>query len=73
MNLTLKVTTKAKFNKIEKLSDTNYKVWVSAAADKGKANAAVIKLLSEQLKIPPSRLVIAHGATSRQKIVEIVS
>ena len=69
----IKTTPKAKFNKIEKISDTEFKVWTTAAPDKGKANTAAIKLLSQELKIPSSRLTIIKGATTRQKIIEILS
>ena len=47
------------------------KVKVAAAPEKGKANQAVIKLLSEILKIQESAMAIVSGLTSQRKVVEI--
>ncbi len=45
------------------------RVRVTQAPEKGKANAAVVTLLSEALAIPKSRLEILSGATSTKKRV----
>ena len=71
MFLTVKAAPKAKFNKIEKISDTEFKIWTTAAPDKGKANTAVIKLLSQELKIPSSRFAIIQGASNRHKVISV--
>lgn len=42
-------------------------VRVCAAPDDGKANQAVIKILSSSLGIPKSSISISHGHTSREK------
>jgi uncharacterized protein (TIGR00251 family) len=47
------------------------KVSVTAAPEKGKANAAVIALLSEKLGVPKSAIEIVRGETSRVKTVRI--
>ncbi len=47
------------------------KVRVSAAPEKGKANAALLKLLAKAWDLPPSRLTIATGAKDRRKTVLI--
>lgn len=47
------------------------KVRVAAAPEKGKANQAVIKLLSEILAIKESAIIIVSGAASQRKAVEI--
>jgi uncharacterized protein YggU (UPF0235/DUF167 family) len=43
------------------------KARVRAVPEDGKANAALVALLAKSLKIPPSRILVATGATSRQK------
>lgn len=43
------------------------KVAVSAPPDKGKANDAIIALLSQVLQLPKSNISLVSGATSRQK------
>ncbi|MBI5162269.1 MAG: DUF167 domain-containing protein [Magnetospirillum sp.] len=47
------------------------KVSVTAVPEDGKANAALIALLSKQWKVPKSSLDIVHGATDRRKVILI--
>ncbi|NMC51924.1 DUF167 domain-containing protein [Candidatus Kuenenbacteria bacterium] len=72
MLINVKVTPKSKLNQATQIDDAHFVVHTTAAPDKGKANEAVIKLLSTRLKIPKSRLAIIKGETSRQKIIEIL-
>lgn len=65
------VKTKAKKIGVEQVDDTHFKVAVKEAPDKGKANEAVIKALAKFLGVAPSRLAIASGHTSRQKVIVI--
>jgi uncharacterized protein (TIGR00251 family) len=44
---------------------------VAAPAERGKANEAVVRLLSIALGLPPQRLHIVRGQTSRQKVIAI--
>jgi hypothetical protein len=44
---------------------------VGAAADGGKANAALIKLLAKTWKVPKNALDIVAGHGNRRKIVQI--
>lgn len=44
---------------------------VSAAAEGGKANAALIKLLAKTWKVPKNALEIVAGHGNRRKIVQI--
>ncbi|MBB3570498.1 DUF167 domain-containing protein [Rhizobium sp. BK491] len=47
------------------------KARVSVAPEKGKANKALIALLSKSLGIPKSTLIIISGDTARKKILRI--
>jgi uncharacterized protein YggU (UPF0235/DUF167 family) len=47
-------------------------VWVRARAAEGKANQALIRVLSDYFKVPPSRISILRGGKSRDKILEII-
>ena len=67
--LLLKAHPGAAKNTISGVHDGKLKVHVTAAPDKGKANSAIIKLLSAKLKIPKKNLEIVKGETSRQKTV----
>jgi uncharacterized protein (TIGR00251 family) len=59
---------------IETLSDgrTVLKVRVRAAPHEGAANAALGRVLAKALGVPPGRVALAAGATSRVKRVRIV-
>ncbi len=48
-------------------------VKVAAPPDKGKANAAIVKLLAKALGLPKSAFLIASGETSRLKTVDITA
>jgi uncharacterized protein (TIGR00251 family) len=71
--LKISVKTHPKSKKIAVLqkSADHYEVWVRQAPDKGKANQAVIKTLSDHLGVPPSRITISSGHASRNKTIEI--
>jgi hypothetical protein len=47
------------------------KIRVSAAPEKGQANAAVEKLLAKALQLPKSCVQIVAGHTSTRKTVEV--
>lgn len=45
------------------------RVAVTAPPDKGKANAAILEVLAEALRLKPSQLALIAGETSRRKRV----
>jgi uncharacterized protein YggU (UPF0235/DUF167 family) len=47
------------------------KAQVTAPAEDGKANAAVIELLAAAWKLPKSAFAVTRGATSRDKVLSI--
>jgi len=74
VRVTVRLTPKAARNRIEGVADTAdgslvLKVSVTAVPEKGKANAALLKLLAEALRVPKSSLSIVAGATDRRKVV----
>lgn len=71
MKISIHVKTGKRSTNVIKISDAEYTVEVTARAEKGKANDAVIRALAKHLGIAPSRLFIVGGFTSRKKIVEI--
>jgi uncharacterized protein len=48
-----------------------YKVSVNAPPQDGRANEAVIQILSEHFGIPKSSITILRGHSGRKKLVEI--
>lgn len=76
MKLTIHLAPKSSHDKVEgwATDDKGQKVLrvkVRAVPEDGKANAALIKLLSKTLHIPQSQITIVLGMTSRIKQVEI--
>ena len=76
--ITVKLTPGAKQNKVtgweeDLFGDRTLKVQVTAIPEKGKANKALIALLSKHWKISKSAITIIRGETSRTKILEISS
>jgi len=47
------------------------KVSVTAVPEDGKANAALVKLLAKEWRLPKSSIEIVHGATDRRKTLLI--
>lgn len=71
MKISVKVKTKAKEEKVEKIGENSFLVWVKETAEKGKANKAVSKALAKYFKEPQTSLRIVSGAGNKQKIIAI--
>lgn len=61
----------AKEEKIEQVSDREFKVWVHKQPEKGEANAAIVKLLSKHFNIPKSSIILISSLKSKTKLFEI--
>jgi len=53
------------------MPDGSWRVAVSAPAEDGKANAAVIEALAKQFDVPKGAVKIVRGFASRRKEAEI--
>ena len=73
VKINLRVIPRAKRDAIEGFLDGVLRVRVTAAPQDGNANRAVVKLLAKQLGLPRSSVVLAKGARSRDKVIEITS
>ena len=69
--LTLRVAPKSSQDAVVGWHGGALKIKVRAAPENGRANAAVIKLLSAALGVPQKSVVIESGETSRHKCVRI--
>ncbi|MDB5975914.1 MAG: hypothetical protein JWR07_2674 [Nevskia sp.] len=69
--LDLKVSPKASRNAIAGFMGETLKVSVTAAPERGKANAAVEELLADVLGLPLSAVSVVAGHTAKTKRVEI--
>lgn len=57
--------------KVEKVDEGQYKVWVRAIPEKGKANEEMHALLADYFNVPKSTIRIVISKTAREKLVEI--
>lgn len=72
MRIYVRVTPRSGKNEVLKISKGEYKVRVTAAPEKGKANIAVINILAEFFRIPKSAINIVGGKTAKIKIIDII-
>jgi uncharacterized protein (TIGR00251 family) len=58
---------------VELLSDGKaiVKARVRAVADQGRANAALLQVVSQALKVPVSKVTLQSGSTSRMKTIRV--
>jgi len=66
----IRVTPHAKQNKVVE-SNGALRVYTTIAPENGRANDAVIKLLSEYFDVPKSKIKILRGLTGRDKVVAV--
>lgn len=71
MKIELNVKTQQKVSKVEMRDNGIMNVFVKSSPIENKANAEIIKLLSEYYDIPKSSISIKTGKKSKRKIVEI--
>ena len=69
--ISVSVKPQAKKESVTQVSANEYQVAVKAPPHEGKANLAVIKLLSEHFSVPKSRIKIVRGHKARKKVVAI--
>ncbi|HLO79002.1 MAG TPA: DUF167 family protein [Magnetospirillum sp.] len=72
----IRLTPKAARDRVDGLAPeadggTVLKVSVTTVPEDGKANAALIKLLSKEWRVPKSTIDIVQGATDRRKVLLI--
>ncbi|OGW77170.1 MAG: hypothetical protein A3J52_03835 [Omnitrophica bacterium RIFCSPHIGHO2_02_FULL_49_9] len=62
----------AKEDRVERVDETHLNVWVKASPREGKANRAVMDVVSAYFGIPKSRVVLRCGEKSKKKVVELL-
>jgi uncharacterized protein len=77
MLISVRVIPRSKKNSVEwdggdKGERERLRVRLTAAPVDGAANEALVALLAERLGVPKRQVIIVRGATSRQKVVEVV-
>ena len=65
--LTVKVQARSKAPGVEAVGPDEFRVWVRAVPEKGRANREVVERLAAHLAVPPARLALVRGAASSRK------
>ena len=71
MKINVQARPGAREEKVEKIDEGNFRVWVKEPPVQGKANAAIIRALAGYFGVSQSQVRIVSGYTSRAKIIEI--
>ena len=71
MKIFIKAKPNAKEERIQKVTETNFVVFVKEPPIRGKANAAIIKALAGYFHVSVGDIAIVSGFTSRSKVIEI--
>jgi len=67
----VRLTPRTAGDRIDGVVDGALRVRVGAPAVGGSANIALIRLLADELDVPPTSIRIVAGATSRQKLLVV--
>jgi len=67
----VRVTPRAKQNKVQPQADGSLKVHVTAPPEDGRANEAVVEVIAQWLGVKRRDVGIIRGATSRNKVVRV--
>lgn len=71
MRINVKVKLGGSIDRVEAQPDGSYLVYTKSSPVKGRANAAIQKLLAEYFKVPKTSVGLVLGRTSREKLWDI--
>ena len=71
MQILVKVKTKSSQQRVKRLANNYYAIWVTELPIKGRANEAVKELLASYFQTSKSNIRILSGKTSQFKRIEI--
>lgn len=71
VKLKIRVQPGARRSEIVGWQGDTLRVWVQAPPIEGRANLALVELLSEVLRLPKSLIVVRAGRSSRVKLVQV--
>jgi uncharacterized protein YggU (UPF0235/DUF167 family) len=69
VKLFVTVKTGAKEDRVDRVDEAHFRVSVKAPAREGKANEAVLKLLSDHFRLPRLRFSILRGLSTKNKVI----
>jgi uncharacterized protein YggU (UPF0235/DUF167 family) len=72
MKIFVKAKPLAKEESIKKIDEINFIISVKEPPKRGKANAAITRVIAAYFKVAPSRVNLVSGFSSRKKVFEIL-
>lgn len=63
---------RSKKEELIKTDENHFKVYIKEPPIEGKANKAIVEVLSKNLKIPKSSILLKSGKKGKRKIFEII-
>lgn len=72
MRIYLKVIPRSSRNLVEKISEGEYRVHLTAPPVDGEANNMLIKVLAQYFNVSKSSLAIIGGKSARTKMIDIL-
>lgn len=70
MRVLVRVTARASRERLE-AADGALRAWVTAPAEHGRANAALLELVARTLELRRGEVALVSGARSREKVLEL--
>lgn len=71
MRITVHATPRARRQQVGGQHDGALRIAVTAPADKGRANRALVKALAGALGVAPAQIELISGKTSRRKVFRV--
>jgi len=71
MEIFVKAKPKSKIEKVEKIDENHFEVWVKEPPVEGRANFAIIKALADYFNVKMSEVRLKSGFTSRNKKFDV--
>lgn len=72
MKINVKVKLHSKEEKVEKIDDNNFVVWIKELPIENRANKAIIMVLADYFNVLKANISIVSGRKSKHKIIEII-
>ena len=72
MKLFVTVKPNAKQNTVQQTDETHFRISVKSPPQEGRANEAVIQVLSDYFGAPKSRFLMIQGKQAKHKVVSFV-
>lgn len=67
----VKAKTNASKNEVKQTGENKFEIKVREQPEKGKANAAIERVLAKYLRVPRSTVALKSGSTKRDKVFEV--